>query len=161
MVKEKENSRVEVFERKTYRGKSNRTDNRSVVSKYTYYEESFFYRHLGFQVYFKWFESNLFLILEPKYYFSQDGINPLDNPKRITRLTNQIKITERNQQYLNHVFFFQEYFSDRGKIEISANLKYPVSLQKMKKFEVDFGIKNDTRKNYIDLDDIPEQLSLF
>ncbi|MBL1231089.1 MAG: DUF4365 domain-containing protein [Flavobacteriales bacterium] len=160
-VKESENKKVEVFEKVKYRGKSNRSDTRSVVSKYTYYEESFFYRHLGFQVYYKWFDSDLYLVLEPKYYFSQNGIDPLDNPKRITRLTNQIKITERNQHYLNHVFFFQNYFTHQGKIELSNELKFPVGLMRMKKYDVGFGIKNDTRKNYTNTDDLPDQLSLF
>lgn len=160
-VKETENKKLEVFEKVQYRGKSNRTDTRSVVSKYTYYGQSYFYRHLGFQVFYKWFENDLCLILEPKYYFSEDGVNPLDNPTRITRLTNQIKITERNQHYLNHVFFFQSYLSERGRIVLSEHLKHPISLAKMKKFEVDFGIKNDSRKSYTDMDDLPEQLSLF
>lgn len=160
-IKESGNKKVEVFEKKQYRGKSNRNDTRSVVSKYTYYEDSFFFRHLGFQIYYKWFDSHLHLVLEPKYYFSEDGVNPLDNPKRITRLTNQIKITERNQHYLNHVFFFQNYFADRGEIEFSNDLKFPLKMKRMNKYNVDFGIKNDKMKKFTDREDLPEQLSLF
>lgn len=136
-TKVKENSRAEIYRKVNYRGRANNTT-RSLVTKYTYYEESFFFKHLGFQTHFHWLENDLYLTLEPKYYYSIDGVAPLDNPKRITRLTNQLKSNERNQQFLNHLFFYRNYF---GKQQwILRNFETKIEISRMVFFDVDFGI---------------------
>lgn len=136
-VKVKENSRAEVYRKVQYKGRSNMTS-RSLVTKYTYYEESFFFKHLGFQIHFDWIENDLYVSLEPKYYYSIDGFSPLENPKRITRLTNQLKSTERNQQYLNHLFFYRNFFGKGRWIIKNHNSKIEISKKIF--FDVDFKI---------------------
>ena len=50
---------------------------------------------------------------------------------------------------------------ERGKIELTKELKFPIGLKSMKKDMVDFGIKNDIRKNYRNTDELSDQLLLF
>lgn len=153
----KENSRAEIYRKVNYKGRANNTT-RSLVTKYTYYEESFFFKHLGFQTHFHWLDNELYLTLEPKYYYSIDGIAPLDNPKRITRLTNQLKSTERNQQFLNHLFFYRNYF---GKNQwILRDFETEIEISRKVFFDVDFGISRKSNVKVIASNNEDTQLNL-
>tara|TARA_B100000678_G_C18226710_1_gene509144 strand:+ start:2625 stop:4010 length:1386 start_codon:yes stop_codon:yes gene_type:complete len=139
-IDKKATSTREVYRYEKSKGKSGRLDKRAVVSKYTYYEKTSFFRHFAFQISYEWINSKLFLILDPKYYFTYDGQNLLDDHERISKLTNKIKLSEHNTQYLNHLYFLRNYF-DRGKlylfIEDNLNSLY---MDKIEKIQVDFGI---------------------
>lgn len=116
-VKEKENAKRETFRIEKSKGKSGRADPRAVVAKYTYYEASSFYKHLAFQLSYEWIGEKLYLIIDPKYLYTEDGNNSLENKERITRLTNKLKLSERNTQYLNHLFFIRN-FLNKGEITL-------------------------------------------
>ena len=116
-TKKKANSKREVFRYEKSKGKSGRYDNRAVVSKYTYYEKSSFFRHMAFKLSYEWIDNKLYLIIDPKYLYTEDGINPLQDKERITRLTNSLKQSERNTQYLNHLFFLRN-FMNKGRLAL-------------------------------------------
>lgn len=145
---------TEVYEQISYKTKG-RQIHRSVVTKYTYHD-TYFYKHIGFQIKYEWFDDFIVLIIEPKYHYSKDGKNPLDNPKRITRLNNQIKITERNAHYNNHITSLTNYLGGNywklndGFVEIGFKRKF---------FETNFGIRELKPKKVFD--DESQQLSLF
>jgi len=149
-----ENKSTEVYEQISYSSKGKRYQ-RSVVSKY-YYFDTFFFKHIGFQIKYEWFDNFLVLIIEPKYHYSQDGKIPLDNPKRITRLNNQIKVSERNAHYNNHITSLTNYLggnywkSTDGFEEIGFKRKF---------FDVNFGIRELNPKKVFDEE--TQQLSLF
>lgn len=149
-----ENKSNEVFEQISYQTKG-RKIHRSVVTKY-HYHDTYFYKHIGFQIKYEWFDNFLVLIIEPKYHYSKDGKNPLDNPKRITRLNNQIKVSERNAHYNNHITSLTNYLGGNSWklndafVEISFRRKF---------FETDFGIRELKPKKVFD--DESQQLSLF
>lgn len=158
----KATSTREVYRYEKSKGKSGRSDRRAVVSKYTYYEKTSFYRHFAFQISYEWIDLKLFLILDPKYYFTYDGHNLLDDSERISKLTNKIKLSEHNIQYLNHLYFLRNYF-DRGELNLfyenNINRSY---VDKIKRIEVCFGIseQNEAEPKNIEKEDIT-QISLF
>lgn len=159
-IDKRKNSTTEFYRFEISKSKTGRKDKRSVVAKYIYYETSFFYRHLGFQLFFEWIENELYLIFEPKYLFTEDGKTPLSNRERITRLTNQLKQTERNNQYLNHLFFLRN-FLDFGELCIFfEDEKTKIEVNSALKIKVDFGIKEDATSEKIK-EENNNQISLF
>lgn len=158
----KTTSTREVYRYEKSKGKSGRLDKRAVVSKYTYYEKTSFYRHFAFHISYEWIDSKLFLILDPKYFFTYDGHNVLDDPERISKLTNKIKLSEHNTQYLNHLYFLRNYL-DRGELNLFFEDKFNrLYLDKMMKIRVGFGISehNGVEPKRIEKDDVT-QTSLF
>lgn len=115
--KVRENAVTDVYRKEVSKGKSGRKDARMVVSKYTYYESTSFYKHLAFEVHFEWIEGKLYVIIDPKYLYTEDGSVPLFDKKRITKLTNRLKQSERNTQFLNHIYFLRNFIS-RGRLEL-------------------------------------------
>ncbi len=146
-TKNRDNSKTEVYRFERTKGKAGNQSKRSVVSKYTYYETSSFYKHLGFQLFFEWIESELYVIFEPKYLYTEDGKTPLKNKERVTRLTNQLKQSERNVQYINHVTFLRNFFelSDWCIFYESENIK--IEIKQTHREKVNFGIKEDSKSN--------------
>ena len=157
----KQNSKREVFRFEKSKGKSGREDSRAVVSKYTYYETSSFYRHLAFQTSYEWIDSNLYLLIHPKYLFTEDGFDPLNNKERITRLTNSLKQSERNTQYLNHLFFIRK-FLDKGEVTLFyEDVSNQLSIGDFEVVNVNFGIMEDKPTFKIANHDDPSQMKLF
>lgn len=160
-TKEKLNSKREVFRFERSKGKSGRTDSRAVVSKYTYYETSSFFRHLAFQHSYEWIDSNLFMLIHPKYFYTEDGNNPLENKERITRLTNTLKQSERNTQYLNHLFFLRNYL-DKGEIKLFyEDVSNKLSIGSFEMVNVNFGIMEDKPTFKVKIEKDPSQMKLF
>lgn len=115
--KVRENAVTDVYRKEVSQGKSGRKDPRIVVGKYTYYESSSFYKHLAFEIHFEWIEDKPYVIIDPKYLYTEDGTIPLLDKKRITKLTNRLKQSERNTQFLNHIYFLRNFIS-RGPLEL-------------------------------------------
>ncbi len=149
-----EDKSAEYYEQISYFSKGKRI-HRTVVSKHNYYD-TFFYKHHGFQIKYEWFNNFLVLIIEPKYHYSQDGKTPLDNPIRITRLNNQIKVSERNSQYNNHITSLTSYLGGNSWRSTDG---FSDILFKRNFFEVSFGIRELNPKRVFDEE--TQQLSLF
>ncbi len=158
----KEDKWVEVYRKKRYKGKTNYTT-RTLVAKYVYVfsdSRTEFYRHLAFQLHYEWIEQELFLIFEPKYFFSEDGFSPLSNPKRITRLTNQLKSSEHNQTYINHLFFFRNFFDMNMEWKIE-HFNSAISISRKYNYVVPFKIKGKNNKKIEPMnEDSSSQLTL-
>jgi hypothetical protein len=146
-VYDRGNSKTEVFRFEKTRGKSGKSNKRSVVAKYTYYETSHFFRHLGFQLFFEWIDNQLNIIFEPKYLYTEDGKTPLISKERVTRLTNQLKQTERNTQYINHIVFLRNYFDLKDWCVFFENDTTKIEIKHISKEIVNFGIKENSVSN--------------
>ncbi|MEQ8945949.1 MAG: DUF4365 domain-containing protein [Balneola sp.] len=102
----------------TYTPKKRSTATRTVVS-YHEYGKSQFYRHFAFETKPILIQDQLYLIINPQYFFTSDGKNPLDDPDEITKLTNYLTAREFNQQNLNHIHFIHSYLSNKyGKLTL-------------------------------------------
>lgn len=156
------NSKTEVFRFEKTKGKTGKASKRIVVAKYTYYETSHFFRHLGFQLFFEWIDNELYVIFEPKYLYTEDGRTPLINKERVTRLTNQLKQSERNTQYINHIVFLRNYFDLKDWCLFFENETTKVEVKHITKEKVNFGIKEDSVSNNRTQEvDNNNQISLF
>ncbi|PQJ77685.1 DUF4365 domain-containing protein [Polaribacter porphyrae] len=160
-TKLKENSKREVFRFGKSKSRTGRYDRRALVSKYTYYEKSSFFRHLAFQISYEWIDEELFLILDPKYFFTENGSNPLTDKARISRLTNRLKQSERNPQYLNHIYFIRNYL-DISNVTLFFESDYvKLEIMSFVKERVNFGIREvKSNLKVKEIEDI-NQTSLF
>ncbi len=140
-AKIKENSKREVYRYAKSKSRTGRYDKRALISKYTYYEKSSFFRHLAFQLSYEWIDEELFLILDPKYFFTEDGNTPLTDKARITRLTNRLKQSERNPQYLNHIYFIRNYLDISNVALFIENNIDKLEILSFVSKRVNFGIR--------------------
>lgn len=160
-TKIKENSKREVFRYGKAKSKTGRYDKRALVSKYTYYETTSFYRHLAFQLSYEWIDEKLYLIIDPKYLFTEDGKTPLLDKKRITKLTNRLKQSERNTQYLNHLYFIRNYL-DKSNIDLFfENNSDMLEIRSFGNQKVDFGVWESQNSVKIKEFNDSNQISLF
>lgn len=160
-VDEKENSRREVYRNGKAKTRTGRYDVRALVSKYVYYETTSFFRHLAFQLSYEWIDDSLYLIIDPKYLFTEDGITPLVDKKRITKLTNRLKQSERNTQYLNHLYFIRNYLSKSNITLFFESNSEKLEILRFANHLVNFGIRE--AKSNVKIKEIKDinQTSLF
>lgn len=106
--KDEEEVKVAVTTRK--RGQQSE---KAVVKKFNYTKFSF-YRHIALEYKHLFVENDVYLIIQPKYYFSEDGKNPLA-PKLITKLTNYLTAQEYNNHFCDWLHFWWSYLSFRNE----------------------------------------------
>jgi len=102
--------------------KSERTnvgDTRTVAKWYEYGLDKF-WRHLAAETAFRRMETDWFLEIVPKYFFTTDGEIPWDSDS-VGPYTTTIKAQEYNSHVLNHVLFWSDILS-RGKQNIRLRL---------------------------------------
>jgi hypothetical protein len=158
--------------------KRNQFSEKSVVKRFDYNKLSF-YRHLAVEFKYLFVDADLFIILNPKYLFTEDGRQTLE-PKKITKLTNFLTSREYNNHYCDWLHFWWNFLS-KGKDEITIyedpvyknitgpqtpkfHSKHPrILLSYYYQFEVDFGIPIDKkeRKKKQNMPDISSSNLLF
>jgi hypothetical protein len=130
---------------------------RETVTRYTYYNKVDFYRHFAFETFYFLDEDNLYISITPKYLFTSDGKNVLEDKKKVTRYTNYLTSKEYNQQVLNHIYFVFQYLSDnKDVISLADYENCIISISRMITFEVPFSIDNDISKNETIVDTEPD-----
>jgi len=132
----------------SYKARRRENTIRTVVNTYEYGKDKF-YRHTALGVEYFFDEDNLFLILNPKYLFTNDGTEIL-SPEKITKYTNYITAREFNNQILNTVHFFYEYLANiEDGICLHNYNKHEITIGKYISFYPAFGIPLDTKKQLI------------
>lgn len=171
--KEQEEVRVPVTTRK--RGQYSE---KVVVKKFDYPKFSFF-RHIALQCKHLFIEGEVYLIIQPKYYFTQDGKNAVE-PKLITKLTNFLTSQEFNNHFCDWLHFWWSYLSVRGEeILVYEDPAYKmitgiqnrnfyskhvrISISNCIEFQVPFGIATDKkeRRKIIETEQEKSQKTLF
>lgn len=155
LPKEHNSLNVEVTTRK--RGQ---VSSKVVIKKYEY-ANGIFFRHLAVEFKFRYIANEIYLIINPKYYFTSDGWNLLE-PDKITKLTNFLTSREFNNHYCDSLHFWWTYLSG-GKDDLviymhpsynnittvqSKNFynKNPkIIASYFKSFTAAFGISNDVK----------------
>jgi hypothetical protein len=134
---------------------------RMVVKKYVYGKQTFF-RHYALECKHFFSGNELYLIIQPKYYFTEDGKKALP-PKAITKLTNFLTAREYNNHFCDWLHFWFSYLSANDKeIVIFEDPAYKTitSIQSKSfytkhlrivladyiEFSVDFGIALDKKE---------------
>ncbi|MBS1977840.1 MAG: DUF4365 domain-containing protein [Bacteroidetes bacterium] len=134
-------SRIEYYDSKAKKKDTHRT----VVSFHEYKPTNFF-RHFAFETKFLYDETGLFLVINPQYFFTSDGMMPLEDKAQITKLTNYLTSKERNQHVLNHVHFVFSFLAKgRPKMTLSVLEGSEIELASYETFSVGFGIPLDNR----------------
>ena len=89
-------------------------------------------------------QDEFYLVVNPQYFFTTDGKNPLPDPDEITKLTNYLTAREFNQQNLNHIHFIHSFLCDRqGKISLCEIDKSELELSKYVSISSEFSIPLD------------------
>lgn len=133
----------EVYRINNYKPKLARRDlvERETVTRYCYHDSVDFYRHFAFESHFFQDDSNLYVSITPKYFFTSDGKNVLEDKKRITRYTNYMTSREFNQQVLNHIYFIYQYLSDnKDHICLADFENCTISIARMISIQAPFSI---------------------
>jgi len=136
----KNNYEKKVFRKEKNRSKKDRETEKEVVTYYNYYEKVAFYRHVAFEANYFYDGQSLFLAITPKYLFTNDGKTVLEDRKKVTQYTNYMTSREFNQQVLNQIYFIVQYLSNRGEFIISNYENCTISLSKLIRINVPFGI---------------------
>lgn len=137
----------QVFRKERNRSKRDRETEKEVVAHYSYYEKVSFYRHVAFEIGYFYDGHSLFLSITPKYFFTSDGKNVLENKEKVTQYTNYLTSREFNQQVLNQIYFIVQYLTNNeGEIVLSDYENCIISLSKLIRIQVPFGIPNILRQ---------------
>ena len=170
--KNQEEVKVEVTTRK--RGQYSE---KYVVKKFDNPKLSF-YRHIALQCKHMFIENDVYLILQPKYFFTKDGKTAVE-PKLITKLTNFLTSQEYNNHFCDWLHFWWSYLSKNAEILIYEDPAYKnistaqsksfysnhvrLSLLNFNEFEVPFGIATDKkdRKKTVEIETESIQKTLF
>lgn len=135
-------NRIEYYDSKTKRKDTHRT-----VVAFKEYKTRSFYRHFAFEIKYIISEEGFFMVINPQYLFTNDGLNPLENKAEITKLTNYLTSKERNQQILNHVHFIFSFLAKGSqKLVMSAIEGSEIELSSYQFFNVNFGIPLDNNE---------------
>lgn len=136
-----------------YRSKKGRNTNRVVAQRQSYYEDHI--RHFGFQIDYVYSEEELYIALNPKYFFTSNGKDVIDDPSLVTKLTNYQTARELNQSVINQVYFIFKYLANNGQVwHISDYPNEEIQIYQSKTFKVNFGILHD-------FDGDPNQMTLL
>jgi len=134
---------------------------KAVVKRFEYPAYSF-YRHIALEVRHQFVGQDIYLVILPKYFFSEDGRKPLEG-KLVTKLTNFLTSQEFNNHYCDWLHFWWEYLSKgikeivvfedaayRGLETIQSRQFYAthlrITLSYYQEFNVDFGIADDIKE---------------
>lgn len=125
-----------------YTSKKGRDTTRVVAQKQEYYTPHV--RHLAFQTDYVYNDETLYLVINPKYLFTLDGREPLEDKKLITKLTNYQTQRELNQSVINQIYFVFKYLSkNRATLYLSDYTDEMILIGQPKIFDVQFGIESD------------------
>jgi hypothetical protein len=164
---EKDNRIKKVYRRERYKSKQDKSAEREVVTWYSYYDKTSYYRHFAFEIGYYFDGNSLFVAITPKYLFTSDGRNVLEDRKKVTKYTNFLTSREFNQQVLNHIYFVVQYLSDRKGFVLAKTDVFSLELSNLIKLQVPFGImgKQDNALNKyskpVQEEPIPIQQELF
>lgn len=126
--------------------KSGTETQRKVLDHYTYGKTSF-YRHFGFEFSLMSMEGQLYMILNPKYFFTQDGRCPLTDPTQITKLTNYMTSREFNRKILGDIHFLYEFLKGKNSngqnIIIDSKTGFFIELAPYSELILPFSIPED------------------
>jgi hypothetical protein len=127
-----------------YKSRSGRLMPRTVVVSKTYPNGLSFVRHFAFETHFYLLDEELYLQIAPKYFFTSDGIAPLDNPKLVTKLTNFLTAKDFSHQILNHIhFIFTHLANGRHSIGLSEYPGAQLEVERYASLSSSFGIALD------------------
>lgn len=93
-----------------------------IVAKYYEYGLDKFWRHLAAEFSFRKIGGSWFLMIIPKYLFTEDGVNPSPS-EMVGPYTTSQKAREFNYAVLNHILFWSDVLS-QGKDSIDLQLNY-------------------------------------
>ncbi|MBS1681589.1 MAG: hypothetical protein OJF59_001831 [Cytophagales bacterium] len=129
-----------------YDSKSKRKDAHRTVVSFHEYKPTNFFRHFSFETKYLFDETGLFLVINPQYLFTSDGLNPLEDKAQITKLTNYLTSRERNQQVFNHVHFIFSFLAKGSeRITLSVLDNAQIELSSYQVFNVNFGVPIDNK----------------
>lgn len=145
--------------------------------KYYSYGKSTFYRHIAVDFKYQYIGRDLFLVVTPKYLFTEDGKKVLE-PKLVTKYTNFLTSREFNNAYCDWLNFWWSYLSfDHIELLIyehpayralkapatrSFQTKHPrIVLSSFVEELVDFGIYLDKQERKKKMVSEPTQRTLF
>lgn len=123
--------------------------NKSVISMYDNYGSlPTFYRHIAFSLEYHLLEENLLLYISPKYLFTSDGKEPLNDPELITKLTTGLIKNQFNIQLIDQIYFIWSYLRDRKYcIKVSDNEDVKIFIGEYFSQKVNFGIHLDQSRS--------------
>ena len=134
----------------------------NVVTHHTYGKDTF-YRHVAFEIDFFYTNSDLFLILNPKYLFTLDGKETLE-PKKITKYTNFIVNRQWNNAVVDQLYrLFSFLQNEKEGIGLVNHGNLNISLSHFLHQNVNHCILHDQpkpRKKESE-SNLPEQQDLF
>ncbi len=147
--------------------KTRKRDSDSIKKVVQYYEygKYKFYRHHAVELKIKFIEDGIYLIVNPKYYFTKDRREPLE-PEQITKFTNYLTSREYNIEYTNQLHFWKTFlFSGSNEWKLYVNEKMDIVIGEYEVFNVPFGIFMDIKvENKSEMDDEQlenKQITLF
>ncbi len=113
---------------------------KKVVTWHEYGTRYKFYRHLGFEISYHFIESELYISLAHKYFFTEDGKKTLA-PKEITKFTNFLTARDYNDKYYDWLRFWWTYLTkDNENWEVFDYNKVTIKINPFFYEEVEFGI---------------------
>jgi uncharacterized protein YktA (UPF0223 family) len=132
----------ESIRKERYVSKKGRDTERTVAQRQEYYTPHV--RHFAFQTDYVYSDEVLYLVINPKYLFTSDGISPLEDKRLITKLTNYQTARELNQSVINQVYFIFKFLSNnRASLHLSDFTEEEIVVGQPKSFKVPFGIHED------------------
>ncbi|MGA3210851.1 MAG: DUF4365 domain-containing protein [Terriglobales bacterium] len=124
------NDTDKVFREDWYNVRTGRSAPPRIVAKFYEYGHARFWRHLSLKISFRRIASSWFLLLEPTYFYTEDGETPCSGDL-VGPYTTGIKALERNLHVLNHVLFWCDILSQRRPaIDLSLYHKTIMSIEK-------------------------------
>ncbi len=101
----RENEDDDEFKTEWYNMRTSQKIPGRLTAKHYIYGYDEFWRHLAANITFQRIGESWFLQIIPKYFFTEDGIQPWESEK-VGEYTTRIKAQERNPNVLNHVLFW-------------------------------------------------------
>ena len=137
-----------------YKSKKGRMTSRTVAQKQSYFGVDHI-RHLAFQIDYVYSEEQLYIAINPKYLFTSNGHDVLEDRKLVAKLTNYQTSNELNQSVINQIYFCFKFLASNGQIwSISSYTGENIEVYQSKTFKVPFGIRSDFKGD-------PDQLQLL
>ena len=129
---------------RTWKSERTKVVDTRTVAKWYEYGPNKFWRHLAAETAFRRIETDWFLEIVPKYFFTNDGVTPCDG-EFVGPYTTSLKAQEYNSHVLNHVLFWSDILSKgKGDIRLSLFNQTLMVIRKMPLFLVaPFGIPDD------------------
>ena len=121
------------------RARKERID-KKVVTWHEYGTRYKFFRHLAFEIAYHFIDSQLYISLAHKYYFTENGKKTL-SPKEITKFTNFLTARDYNDKYYDWLRFWWTYLAkDADSWDVFNYNKVSIKINAFYFQEVQFGI---------------------